>query len=318
MPRDVLVLCTRNRPAEVRTCLGTVREQTQVPNRVLVVDSSDDDATERVIAELAGAWPTGHAIEYLRADPPTTRQRATGIDATDEEIVHFVDDDTVLERGYFGAIVDTFAADHDRELGGVGGFVTDQPPHRFGRVDAWLGLDGAADGMVLPSGRNIRVYAEPRQPIDVDWLPGCAMSFRRSVFASERPNLALGSDRNGEDVELSYRVRQHSRLVVTPRARIEHHESPRERRSREQLVRVELVSRYERVRTGTGRLSRRAFWLSAVGQLLWYGAKGVVTLSRERLVIAKQTAVGILAIARSRRNSRKRRANGEANAHATM
>ena len=71
--------------------------------------------------------------------------------------------------------------------------------------------------------------------------------------------------------------------MITPRARMEHHESPRERRSRDQLVRVELVSRYERVRAGTGNLSRRAFWISAVGQLVWYGAKGLVTFSGERL-----------------------------------
>ena len=127
-------------------------------------------------------------------------------------------------RDYVGAIVDAFTSDPVGELGGVGGFVTDQPPHRFRRVDAWLGLDATAEGAVLPSGRSVRVYTEPREPIDVEWLPGCAMSYRRSVLATERPNLSVGRDRNGEDVELSYRVRQHWRLVVTPRAR---HRAPR-------------------------------------------------------------------------------------------
>lgn len=297
---DVLVLCTRNRPGEVRTCLETVRVQTHVPTRVLVVDSSDDDATERIVTDFATGWPSDSVIEHLRAEAGLTRQRSVGIDATAEDIVHFVDDDTVLDRTYVEAIIETFTHDPEGALGGVGGFVTDQPPHQFRRVDAWLGLDGDAEGMVLPSGRNVRVYTEPPGPIDVDWLPGCAMSYRRSVFATERPNLALGRDRNGEDVELSYRVRQHWRLVITPRARIEHHESPRERRSRDQLVRVELVSRYGRVRAGTGNLSRRAFWISAVGQLVWYGAKGLVTFSGERLAVARHTAAGMLAIARGK------------------
>ena len=300
MLSDVLVLCTRHRPTEVRTCLDTVRTQTRVPSRVLVVDSSDDSDTERLVRELAGTWPAGSMIEHLRAEPGLTRQRAAGIDASTDEIVHFVDDDTVLDPGYFAAIVSAFEADRDARVGGVGGFVTDQPPHRFRRVDALLGLDGAAEGVVLPSGRNVRVYTLPRVPVDVDWLSGCAMSYRRAVFASERPNVALGRDRNGEDVELSYRVRQHWRLVVTPDARIEHHESPRGRRSREQLVRVELISRYERVRAGTGRLSRRAFWVSAFGQLFWYGGKGLVTFSGERLAIARETAAGIAAIVRAR------------------
>jgi GT2 family glycosyltransferase len=308
MVSDVLVLCTRNRPREVRTCLDTVRVQARVPNRVLVVDSSDDDETERVVRELAGAWPDGSVLEHLRAEPGLTRQRAVGIDATADEIVHFVDDDTVLDPGYFAAIVGVFAADRDGRLGGVGGFVTDQPPHHFRRVDAWLGLDSAAEGVVLPSGRNVRVYREPPAPIEVDWLPGCAMSYRRAVFASERPNPAVAHA--SEDVELSYRVRQHWRLVVTPAARIEHHESPRNRPSREQIVRVELVSRYERVRAGTGRLSLRAFWISALGQLAWYGGKGLVSLSRERLAIARHTAAGIVAILGSRRAGSRRVRSG--------
>jgi GT2 family glycosyltransferase len=301
---DVLVLCTRNRPTEVRTCLETVRMQTRVPNRVLVVDSSDDDATAKVVAELATTWPDDSVIAHQRWDPGLTKQRTAGIDATSEEIVHFVDDDTVLDPGYVAAIVATFTADRDGTLGGVGGFVTDQPPHRFGPVDAWLGLDGPSEGVVLPSGRNVRVYTEPSEPLEVDWLSGCAMSYRRAVFATERPNLDLGRDRNGEDVELSYRVRQRWGLVITPHAKIEHHESPRGRRSREQLVTVELISRYERVRAGTGRLSRRAFWVSAFGQFAWYGAKGLVTFSRERLGIARHSASGIVAIARSRNQGR--------------
>jgi hypothetical protein len=79
---------------------------------------------------------------------------------------------------------------------------------------------------------------------------------------------------------------------------MEHHESAVGRRTPEQLVPIELSSRFDRVCAGTGRLSRRAFWLSAYGQLAWYGAKGAVTFSRERLAIARQTAAGIRAIRR--------------------
>ena len=298
MASDVLVLCTRNRPGEVRTCLDSVRVQTRVPTRVLVVDSSENDETERIVADLAGSWPTGSVLEHRSAQRGLPRQRSVGIDETAEEIVHFVDDDTVLEADYIRAIVDTFTGDESGALGGVGGFVTNQPPHRFRPVDVWLGLDSATEGVVLPSGRNVRIYEEPTNAIEVDWLPGCAMSYRRSVFATERPNLAV--EHAGEDVELSYRVRQRFGLVITPRARIEHNESPRGRLAREQVVRVELIARYDRVRAGTGRLSRRAFWISAVGQFVWYGAKGVVTLSRERIGIAKQTAAGIVAIVRTR------------------
>jgi GT2 family glycosyltransferase len=294
---DVLLLCTLNRPVEVRTCLESVRVQTHVPDRVLVVDASTDDGTRAVVEELATTWPAGSLV-YHRAERGIIRQRATGVELTSEDIVHFVDDDTVLEPGYFAAILDAFSQDTEGSIGGVGGFVTNQPPHRYRRVDTWLGLDSPLEGAVLPSGRNIRIYTELDSIVDVDWLTGCSMSVRREVFATERFDVT--APRTGEDVQFSYRVRQHWRLVVTPRARIEHNESPRERMARELLVRAELVSRYARVRVGTGRLKLRAFWVSAIGQFVWYGAKGIVTLSRERLVIAKQTAAGMIAIARGR------------------
>jgi GT2 family glycosyltransferase len=225
-------------------------------------------------------------------------QRAVGLRATQQPIVHYIDDDTVLEPGYIEGILAAFVADDGGSVGGVGGFVTDQPDHRYRRVDEWLGLDSGKEGVVLPSGRNVRVYTEPTHDIDVDWVPGCAMSYRREVFEAEPPDERVGRDRNGEDVQLSYRVRQHWRLVVTPRARLAHLESAVGRRSVERLTTIELVSRWERVHAGTGSYSERAFWLSAIGQLGWYGVKATLTLSGERFAITRATWRGIREIRR--------------------
>ena len=290
---DDLIVCTRRRPAEVRACLETVMTQTRVPLCVVVVDSSDDDATARVVDELAAEWPASSSLRHVESEPALAHQRNVGIDATGNDIVHFVDDDTLLEPGYCAAIIDVLAQDAAREIGGVGGYITNQPVHRFRKADVLLGLDSHREGVVLSSGRNVRLHGEPFGNVDVDWLPGCAMSYRREVFETERPDDTLGADRNGEDVDLSYRVRRHWRLVITPRARIRHLEVSSGRRAIADLVVVELVSRYERVAAGTGALSLRAFWVSAWGQLAWYGCKGVVTLSRDRLAIARMTARGI-------------------------
>jgi GT2 family glycosyltransferase len=297
---DDLIICTRNRPPELARCLSSVLEQTHLPTCTTIVDSSDDDETKLVVDDFASQWPPGEAVAYIRSEPGTAHQRAVGVRATREAIVHFVDDDTVLEPGYIEGIVATFDADLAGTIGGVGGFVTDQPEHRFGRIDELLGLDSRHEGIVLPSGRNVRVYTEPARDIDVDWLSGCAMSFRRTALGLEPPSDSYDAPvfRNGEDVQLGYRVRQHARLVVTPRARLSHHESQIGRRRAGELATLELVSRYERVRAGTGRLSRRAFWVSAYGQLGWYGLKGVATLSRERLAIARATWRGIREIRR--------------------
>jgi GT2 family glycosyltransferase len=290
---DDLIICTRHRPGDLARCLASVLTQTLVPTRTTVVDASEDDATELVFEKAAAHWPLGHALAYVPARPGLVHQRVIGLQATVQPIVHFVDDDTVLDPGYIEAIVDTFERDTALAIGGVGGFITNQPPHRFRRIDERLGLDSAREGVVLPSGRNVRVYTEPPHDLDVDWLPGCAMSYRRSVLELEPPDERIGRDRNGEDVQLSYRIRQRRRLVITPRARIVHHESNDGRRTVEELTTVELVSRWERVRAGTGVLDPQAFWVSAFGQLAWYGLKAVTTLSRERWGIARATWRGI-------------------------
>ncbi len=300
---DDLIICTRNRPDEVRACLGTVALQTHMPTCVVVVDSSESAATEEVVNEFVETWPEASALHHIGSAPATPRQRNVGIDATCNEVVHFVDDDTVLEPGYVEAILDVFRGDESGEIGGVGGFITNQPRHRFSIVDEWLGMDSRREGVMLPSGRSTRLYSVPAEPVEVDWLSGCAMSFRRLVFERERPNSLRGTDRNGEDVDLSYRVRQHWHLVVTPRAQIHHLEVSEGRRSVEELAVVELVSRYERVLSGTGVLSRRAFWISVWGQFAWYVVKASVTLSPERLAIARATARGARTIRAKRKSA---------------
>ncbi len=290
---DDLIICTRNRPAELERCLASVRTQTRVPTHTTIVDSSDGDASATVVAAFRDRWPDGHVIERVESTPGLVHQRLVGLRATHEPIVHYIDDDTVLEPGYIEGILATFAADGTEEIGGVGGYVTDQPPHRYRRIDEWLGLDSRREGVVLPSGRNVRIYTEPAHDVDVDWVPGCAMSYRRTVLEAEPPDERVGRNRNGEDVQLSYRVRQRWRLVVTPKARLAHLTSDVERRGIEALTTVELVSRWERVHAGTGRLSERAFWVSAFGQLGWYAAKAATTRSAERWGIARATWRGI-------------------------
>ncbi|MCZ7534924.1 MAG: glycosyltransferase [Acidimicrobiia bacterium] len=299
---DDLIVCTRNRPSEVRDCLATVAAQTRVPVNVVVVDSSGDDATLRVVEALVPTWPASSSLRHVRSEPATTRQRNVGIDVTRGVVVHFVDDDTLLDPGYIEAVLGLFEADRTEAIAGVGGFVTNQPEHRLTFVDELLGLDSRREGVVLPSGRNTRLYTEPAWPVEVDWLAGCAMSFRRAVFDTVRPDSRRGTNRNGEDLDLSYRVRQHWPLLITPRARILHLEAAEGRRTAEELAVVEMISRYERVLAGTGVYSRRAFWISVWGQLAWFTFKAAVTLSRSRFAIARATLRGIRAIRAARRS----------------
>ena len=114
------------RPQSVLQLLQSVKDQTLYPNEILIIDSSTNTETERVLIEnqfknlLYFAVPPEHR--------GLTKQRNYGIERVgtsrdfshnEIEVVCFLDDDTVLEKTYFEEIIKTFEA--HQEISGVGG-----------------------------------------------------------------------------------------------------------------------------------------------------------------------------------------------------
>jgi GT2 family glycosyltransferase len=256
--KDALVICTRNRPQDVRSCLESVLRQTEAPRVVLVADGSSDERTAAVAAELPD-------VRYVRVEPGLTRQRNAAVRALERnvELVHFVDDDTVLEPGYVAAIRQAFA---DPSIGGVGGVIKNIPPRRPRLLYRLFLLDSRRSGVVLRSGRNV-LAADVAEPADVDWLSGCTMSFRAEVLRSQAFDESRLGYCLGEDVDYSLRVGERWRLVVTPYARLEHMHSPIGRYSAGRWYAAEVVERHQRVALHRGRLSRTAFWWSIAGEV---------------------------------------------------
>jgi GT2 family glycosyltransferase len=286
-----LVICTLDRPRELDRCLESVASQTAAPGRVLVIDASDDDLSAAVVARHAAK---GLPVEHLRAPKGLTRQRNVGLDSSQAEIVHFVDDDVVLEPGYLDAILDVFA--RDRTIGGVGGLPTNVPPRRRGRRRA-------TEGRVMRSGRGVLVLRADRE-VEADWLSGCCMSFRRSALDPDRFDESIPGYALGEDLELSYRVRQRHRLIVTPTARLEHRQSPVNRLARTQWGHDDVVNRHRRVLTRTGRYDLGAFWLGVLAQTAWHIAHGLRPRAADHRALARGLARGAWRAATRRRVER--------------
>lgn len=280
--RDALVICTRHRPDDLRLCLETIAALTVRPDTVLIVDSSDDDRTRLIADEF------GHA--YIHTDPGLTRQRNIAVRTLPEqtEIVHFVDDDTLITPSYIEAIRREFA---DEAVGGVGGVMSNAPEPRPSLSARFFLLDSRRPGAVLSSGRNI-LATGIAEACDVQWLSGCAMSFRRRVLATEPFDEELGGYCMGEDVEYSLRVGRRWRLRVTPAAVLEHRTSPVNRMSPVRYSAAEMVARYRRVRRYGRRIDIAWFWWSAVGDLVIGAGGAVLRLQRSRLPRAAGVAMG--------------------------
>jgi GT2 family glycosyltransferase len=291
--RSALIVCTRNRPDDVRRLFSSILHGNSATT-VMVMDSSDGDDTRAAVAELVGL-----RFRYERCAPGLTRQRMAGVTALDPEvqIVHFVDDDVVLEPGYLAAIEETF--DTRPEVLGVGGRITNMPAHDPRLLHRVFLLDSVQGGVVLRSGVNVLAFGVPDGG-RVDWLSGCSMSFRRKVFDEVAFDLRMEGYSLGEDVDFTFRVSRCGPLCIAGEARLAHMISMTNRQNYYELARQAVVRRYRLVSEMHGRGVRLpAFWWSVVGDIILTGAKGALLLRRSPLRRLRAIIQGIRDIARA-------------------
>lgn len=220
MTHDV-VICTRNRPADLESALESLAAQTRLPSSVLIVDASDGDASRALVQSWSEAGRGGLRLGYLAAAPGLPAQRNLGADRSSADVVHFIDDDVVLEPGYLAALAEVFEQDGGGTIAGAGGLITNLPP-REPRLWWRLALmDSKRSGATLCSGVSVIVTAADA-PLSVQWLSGCSMSFRTEIVRRLRFDEALRGYALMEDVDFSFRAGRVGRLVLEPRARLVH------------------------------------------------------------------------------------------------
>lgn len=273
---EAVIICTRNRPSDLRTTVRSVSQQLGTQERaLLIIDGSDDShAAENATLEHRFSEVPLRYERYPKS-PSITRQRNYGLDLipSSVEIIHFLDDDVTLLPGYFEALAQVFR--QNASYGGVGGVEKRSLPpspsphnHLFRRLFL---LSTDAPGRVLSSGRTTAAHRTgSRIPYGVEWLSNCAVAYRRSVFSTHRFDPSItGLPPTLEDLDFSYRVAQQWPLAVSPAAKFLHRTSPKSRRNVEETQRERVIRRYwfvqKNLRSYTSRL---AFWWAMLGRLI--------------------------------------------------
>jgi len=275
---EAVVVCTKNRPEELKQTLRSVASQSGAEGRLtLIVDGSDLGNAERT-ANVVQNWRNrGLPFHYHRysGSPAGTRQRNAGVDLLPSsiDVVHFIDDDVTVQPGYFETLLD--ALRQHPSLLGVGGIITEsegtspRPPVHWGHRLFFLRTDRPSH--LLPSGQTTPAWPTGEGDIQpAEWLSTCASSYRRCVFRTHRfdPN-ATGPSPRLEDLDFSVRVAQDGPLAAVPDAKCIHHVSGRNRRSISATTQERLTRRYWFVEKNMDRpLNRLAFWWSVLGQLV--------------------------------------------------
>jgi glucosyl-dolichyl phosphate glucuronosyltransferase len=183
-----IIICTKNRPRDLETTLGSICLQSFQPNYLVVVDDSSDNETKKIIDEYSDIIYFHPQIR--NSGLPAARNAGLRYVPEDTDIVLFLDDDVTLNKNYLLEIVKKF--ENSPDIYGITGNI--QTTYQCSPL--WKKAIYAIIGFILPqlvpvSINSCRVTKSSvaTMPLfcndtkgSVEWLSGCNMAYRHSVF----------------------------------------------------------------------------------------------------------------------------------------
>jgi glycosyltransferase involved in cell wall biosynthesis len=168
-----LVICTRDRPDELRRCLASLPAQSYPPAEVIVVDNASRDDRTRKVAEAAG-------VIYVREDRPGLDiARNSGVRRASAPVVAFTDDDVHLHPRWLERLV---LALEDNDAMAVTGLVLPAELETEAQqiFEAYWGFGQGYEPQTFGSD----FFAADRSTGSEVWKigAGASMAFRREVF----------------------------------------------------------------------------------------------------------------------------------------
>ncbi len=200
-----IVIPSYNSEGTIAICLGALHHQSfNGPREIILVDSSRDRTPEVVAAHFPG-------IRYVhlakKTDPGTARN--IGIGLSRGEVIAFIDSDCVAAPDWLERVLSA----HRSVYAVVGGAVIN------GNDD---------DDRIAAAGyiAEFREFLPTRPRREVDHIPTCNISYKRSVF--ERYGLFSGRYYPQEDLVFNRRLRDRGeRILFDPAIRVRHHHRSR-------------------------------------------------------------------------------------------
>ena len=246
--RISLILCTYMRPDALSRLLESIQDQSVYPDEILVVDGSTDDKTMTRLKAMSVPNLIYHKVPD--EERGLTRQRNFGLKRFDRsnEIVCFLDDDTILDRNYFKEILRCFKENEDAV--GVGGVAVNENRWtknlnenlcdnvKYYCLDGYiikessrnvlrnrLGLQSDSPPSVMPKFSHGRTYSYPLtgKSYPVDLMVGMSMSFKASVFENIEFSRYFEGYGLYEDADFCIRALQCGQNYIATAARLEHH-----------------------------------------------------------------------------------------------
>lgn len=218
-PRVSVIVCTRDRPDQLRVCLDAIAALNTAAAEVIVVDNAPTSDATRELCE-------GRGVRYVREPVPgQSRARNRGISEAIGDVIAFTDDDCVVDPRWLDGLQREFA---DPLTMAVAGYIG--PLELETTAQLWFerhgGFERHPERWVLDP-----VLTAPLRGAAIAGA-GANMIFRRSVFdhtGGFAEDLGPGTPaRSGDDKYAFYRVLSAGYRIVHDPARIVWHRHRRE------------------------------------------------------------------------------------------
>lgn len=220
-PSLSIVIPTHDTRELTLRCLESLQASTL---EVILVDDASRDGTAEAVAER---YPE---VVVLRNEEPTrfTRSANRGLARATGDLLLLLNSDTEVEPGGLARLVEVFAQEPELGIAGALLHYPDGSPQWSGGREPsplwFLALTSGLPALLgkLPAYRRSRPLA-PERPLEVDWVTGAAMAFRRTVWEAAGP-LDEGFHFYAQDLDFCLRARRAGwKIEVRPEVRVLHH-----------------------------------------------------------------------------------------------
>jgi len=206
-----VIIVTYNRCKDLEECLNSLLNLDEPASEIIVVDSNSTDCTRELVKN--------YSVEYINIDERSmVKARNIGAQHAKGEVVAYLDDDVIVSRDWAKYILEPY---EDKCVAGVVGRVVSYD----GEKVVYLPSKHKEIGKVFSNGIILGNFDIPtQQPIEVDTVIGCNMTFRRKLLQR-----IGGFDENfrgscfRDDTDVSLRLKKlNYKLVYHPKAVVRH------------------------------------------------------------------------------------------------
>lgn len=212
-----VLIPTYKRPESLRRCLQALAAGERLPDQAIVTVRQGDQPSLEAFEECRRALPA-LKLELATVDRPGQPAAINaGLKLAIGEVLCFIDDDVEVHGDWLRRLEQRFG---DGSVGGVGGRDIifeggrrweDEPAQVVGRL-TWYGRR---------TGNHHKVIAAD-QPVPVQHLKGCNMSFRREFIGGFDESFVGAPSLNDTDVSLTA-AKKGARLIYDPLIQVDHH-----------------------------------------------------------------------------------------------